>query len=488
MLFSSITFLYYFLPVTMLIYFVMPQKGKNLMLLIASFFFYFWGEPKYCLLMAVSILAGYAGGRTISAAGNTTFAKNVSPRTDGKTVDKIPVATQRKWITAGFVGLILLFLAVFKYADFAIRTVSGITGAQIPLLKLALPIGISFYSFQIISYLFDVYRGRIPVEGNLIDFATYVVMFPQLIAGPIVRFQDIQSELKAREISLSKVAEGVERFCCGLGKKVLIADVLGELVIKIDAVEEKHLLFYWVVAIVYTLQIYYDFSGYSDMAIGLGRMLGFHFPENFDYPYISKSITEFWRRWHMTLGGWFRDYVYIPLGGSHVGFRRWIVNVFVVWLLSGLWHGASWNYVLWGLYYGILLMLEKLFLKKILDRIPGVFAHVYTLFLVVSGFVMFRLERVSEAFTYLAGMWGIGSSVVMDVEGIYQIKSYLFIIIIAIIGATPLCKCMIQKLKENNRTKLLVEIASPVLVIGVFVLVTSFLIQSSVHPFLYFRF
>lgn len=467
MLFSSITFLYYFLPVTMLLYFVTPQKGKNLVLLMASFLFYFWGEPKYSLLMAVSILTGYAGGRWIEQARSKANSK---------------------WITGCFIGIILLFLAVFKYADFALGAVSKLTGADFPVLKLALPIGISFYSFQIISYLFDVYRGDVPVEKNLIDFAAYVVMFPQLIAGPIVRFIDINAELKCRKNSFSEVADGILRFCCGLAKKVLIADVLGELVLKLDAVQEKHMLIYWVAAIVYTLQIYYDFSGYSDMAIGLGRMLGFHFPENFDYPYISKSVTEFWRRWHMTLGGWFRDYVYIPLGGSRVGFGKWLRNVLIVWLLSGLWHGASFNFVLWGLYYGVLLMLEKLFLKKVADRLPAVVKHIYTLFFVVSGFVLFRLEDLSEVGRYLAGMFGVGSSSVADAFAFYQIKSYFFIILIAIVGATPLCKRGLEKVKTYSKGRALVEIVTPVFVAVILLLVTAFLIQSSVHPFLYFRF
>lgn len=479
MLFSSITFLYYFLPFTMLFYFVMPPKGKNLVLLAASFFFYFWGEPKYCLLMAVSILIGYIGGYVISGVRNKAADKEVDKR-------QTEAASRR--ITAGFVSILLLFLAVFKYADFVLETAAGISGADIPLLKLALPIGISFYSFQLISYLLDVYWGNIQTEKNLIDFAVYVVMFPQLIAGPIVRFQDIQAELKCKKSSFSEAAEGIVRFCCGLAKKVLIADVLGELVMKLDAVEEKHIVIYWVIAIVYTLQIYYDFSGYSDMAIGLGRMFGFHFPENFDYPYISKSVTEFWRRWHMTLGGWFRDYVYIPLGGSRVSFVRWVINVFVVWFLSGLWHGASWNYVLWGLYYGVLLMFEKMFLKKWLDRLPKVFAHAYTLFFVITGFVLFRLENLSEAFSYLKGMFGVGSSPVIARTGLYQIKSYLPIILFAVIGATPFCKRVIRSVKENNRAGIVMEVLTPLFVIGILGLVTAFLIQSSVHPFLYFRF
>lgn len=469
MLFSSITFLYYFLPLTMLLYFVMPQKGKNCVLFVASFFFYFWGEPKYCILMAVSILVGYAGGIFVEKSRQNEKAYT-------------------KGLAACFVGIILLFLGIFKYADFAIETVSKVTGRELALLNLALPIGISFYSFQIISYLLDVCWGRIAPEKNLIDFACYVVMFPQLIAGPIVRFSDIQAELKGRKLSFSEASDGIIRFCIGLSKKVLIADVLGELILKLDGITEKHILIYWVIAIVYTLQIYYDFSGYSDMAIGLGRMLGFHFPENFNYPYIAKSVTEFWRRWHMTLGGWFRDYLYIPLGGSRAGFGRLIRNIFVVWLLSGLWHGASMNFVLWGLYYGVLLFLEKLFVKKITDKLPAVFAHIYTLFWVITGFVIFRLEDLSKAGTYLGGMFGIGSSNVLDATGIYQIKSYLWMIIIAMLGATPLCKNIVKRLKENRNGSMIINIVTPVFICGMLFLVTAFLIQSSVHPFLYFRF
>ena len=316
MLFSSITFLYYFLPITLLVYYVVPKKWKNAILFLASFLFYFWGEPKYSILMVVSILTGYLGGYAIDKVRKSGKEKLAKPA----------------MIVS--VGILLGFLAVFKYADFVIGTVNHFTGSDIPFVKLALPIGISFYTFQILSYVVDVYRGDVLVERNIINFGAYVVMFPQLIAGPIVRFCDVQKELKERTLSVDKTARGIERFVIGLAKKVLIADLLGEFVLAMDAVPRSSAIALWIVALAYAMQIYFDFSGYSDMAIGLGLMLGFHFPENFDYPYVSKSITEFWRRWHMTLGGWFRDYVYIPLGGSRVSFLKWVRNVFVVWFLS----------------------------------------------------------------------------------------------------------------------------------------------------------
>ena len=493
MLFSSITFLYYFLPITLLLYYVMPEKYKNLILLIASFFFYFWGEPKYCILMAISICVGYIGGRWIQVSQKST--------------------RKAKVITAFHVAAILAFLVIFKYADFFLDTISGVTGAEIPLLKLTLPIGISFYTFQIISYFLDVYRGNVIAEQNFINFATYVTMFPQLIAGPIVRFQVIQQELRSRKLSVAMISAGINRFVCGLAKKVLIADVLGELVIQLDEAAEKNIGTYWVIAIAYALQIYYDFSGYSDMAIGLGKMLGFTFPENFNYPYIAKSITEFWRRWHMTLGSWFRDYVYIPLGGNRVRSARWIGNVFVVWFLSGLWHGASWNFVLWGLYFGFLLMIEKL-VKSFLERkhgktiiqqksagntvrtavsrsietINGFLGHVYTIVLVVISFVIFRLEDMSQVGIYLLGMFGIGTAENVDPMAIYQIRSYGWMLTAAVLGATPVLKYAIKKLETCRNGKKVKGIVTPIVNIALLLLVTAFLIQSSVHPFLYFRF
>lgn len=475
LLFSSITFLYYFLPITLLVYFVVPKKWKNAILFLASFLFYFWGEPKYSILMAVTIVIGYVGGFVIQKIRNRNN----------------PIKT--KLLTWLVVLVPLSFLAVFKYMDFAISTVNGVAGSNIPLVKLALPIGISFYTFQIISYLIDVYRGDVAVEKNFINFAAYVVMFPQLIAGPIVRFQTVQAELRERTLSVDKTAAGIERFVTGLGKKVLIADLLGEFVLAMDAVPRSSAVILWIVALAYAMQIYFDFSGYSDMAIGLGLMLGFHFPENFDYPYVSKSITEFWRRWHMTLGGWFRDYVYIPLGGSRVSFIKWVRNVFVVWFLSGLWHGASWNFVLWGVYFGVILALEKLFLKHWLEKLPAVLQHLYAIVLVVISFVIFRIESMAEALAYLGGMFGIGLGEYVALENeislaMYQVKSYGWLIIGAVIIALGIPKWIWQQLQKQSVGRKMAQVVRPIWYIFLMLVVTAFLIQSSVHPFLYFRF
>ncbi len=454
----------------MFCYFVAPKRFRNAILFLASFFFYFWGEPKYCILMAVSILTGYVGGYVLGTCQERL---------------KKPVL---------IIGLVILlsFLAVFKYADFGISTANQVFGSHFPLLRLALPIGISFYTFQILSYLADVYRGDVPVEKNLIHFGAYVVMFPQLIAGPIVRFSDIQAELRERTITAEDVADGIGRFVMGLSKKVLIADLLGEFVQAMDKVPKSSPFLLWIAAIAYAMQIYFDFAGYSDMAIGLGRMLGFHFPENFDYPYVSKSITEFWRRWHMTLGGWFRDYVYIPLGGNRVPIFKWMRNVFVVWFLSGLWHGASWNFVLWGLYFGILLALEKLFLKKWLKRLPSFLQHLYAFILVVISFVIFRIETMSGIGAYLAGMFGFGLEAAEAglglSDGIYQVQNYGWLILFAVVTALGLPKWLFERVSQEKRANAIITMLKPVGYLVLLIVVTAFLIQSSVHPFLYFRF
>lgn len=474
MLFSSILFLYYFLPVVMLLYFAVPKKLKNTILFLASMFFYFWGEPKYSLLMVVSILTGYVGGIVVGRMQE--LEKNVFAKI-------VMVVT---------VAVLLGFLAIFKYIDFGISTVNGLVGSAIPLVKLALPIGISFYTFQILSYVVDVYRKDVEVEKNIINFGAYVVMFPQLIAGPIVRFSTVQQEMRERTIAVDKIAKGIGRFVMGLSKKVLIADLLGEFVAAMDLAPKNSAFLLWMVALAYAMQIYFDFSGYSDMAIGLGLMLGFHFPENFDYPYISRSITEFWRRWHMTLGGWFRDYVYIPLGGNRVSMFRWIRNVFVVWFLSGLWHGASWNFVLWGVYFGIILALEKLFLKSLLERLPKVLQHLYAIILVVISFVIFRLESIKAAGTFLAGMFGFGLEKTTDTVGIslgmYQFRNYVFLIGVSVVIALGIPKWILGKITEKTWGVTLKNIVAPVVYLVLMLVVTAFLIQSSVHPFLYFRF
>ena len=474
MLFSSIPFLYYFLPAVILLHFIVPFKLKNTVILLFSLFFYFWGEPKYIVLMLVSILTGYLGGILIGKV---------------KQAEKQGAA---KVATGVALFVLLSFLAIFKYTDFGISTVNGLFGTDIPLVRLALPIGISFYTFQILSYIVDVYRGDVEVEKNIINFGAYVVMFPQLIAGPIVRFSTVQQEMRVRRIAVEEVSAGIGRFINGLAKKVLIADLLGEFVAVMEVVPRTSAFLLWMVALAYAMQIYFDFSGYSDMAIGLGRMMGFHFPENFDYPYVSKSITEFWRRWHMTLGGWFRDYVYIPLGGNRVSLLKWMRNVFVVWFLSGLWHGASWNFVLWGVYFGVILALEKLFLKKWLERLPKLFQHLYAIVLVVISFVIFRLESMSEIGAFLAGMFGFGltesvSSIGISV-GMYQVRNYAFLIVLAVILALRIPKLLLEKVKEKLWCERILKVVTPVWYLVLILVVTAFLIQSSVHPFLYFRF
>ena len=474
MLFSSIPFLYYFLPAVMLLHFIVPARFKNTILFLFSMFFYFWGEPKYILLIVVSIFTGYIGGLII---GKLKQMGKQKPAKHAMIVDLI---------------VLLGFLVVFKYTDFGISTVNSVLGTEIPFVRLALPIGISFYTFQILSYVVDVYRGDVEIERNLINFGAYVVMFPQLIAGPIVRFQTVQQEMRKRSIRMEEVALGIGRFVSGLAKKVLIADLLGEFVAAMDTVPMTSAFLFWMVALAYAMQIYFDFSGYSDMAIGLGLMMGFHFPENFDYPYVSKSITEFWRRWHMTLGGWFRDYVYIPLGGNRVSLLKWMRNVFVVWFLSGLWHGASWNFVLWGVYFGIILALEKLFLKKWLTKLPKVLQHLYAIVLVVISFVIFRLESMTEIGHFLSGMFGLylaeptvntGVSI-----GMYQVGNYMVILVVAVILALRIPKLIWEKVKVNSWCERMMEMVTPVWYLLLVLVVTAFLIQSSVHPFLYFRF
>ncbi|MGN0141713.1 MAG: MBOAT family O-acyltransferase [Roseburia sp.] len=463
MLFPSITFLYFFLPITLAVYGLTPQKGKNAVLFGAGILFYFWGEPAYSFLLLVLVLEGYVCGRWIAAVS------------DRKKLCKL--------ILWGSVAVPLLALAYFKYSGAA-----------------ALPLGISFYTFQIISYLVDVYRRDVEPENSLVDFGAYVTMFPQLVAGPIVRYDAIRPQLKGTRRGIEKLAAGQRRFLCGLAKKLLIGDVLGELVAKLDGLEGKTALLYWGLAVAYVLQLYYDFSGYSDMAIGLGKMLGFDFPENFDYPLIAKSITEFWRRWHMTLGGWLRDYVYIPLGGNRVGRVRFVWNVMLVWTLSGIWHGAGWNFALWGAYFGVFLVLERAVRSmtarhRFTGRLASFLAHGYALVVITVSFVIFRVEDMGELSNCLLGMLGMGNSPAGDTVsreiGIYEMKSYGMLLLLAAVGATPLVKRTAGKLgiriKElaGARVAAIGELFGNLLLL---LLVTAFLLGSTVHPFLYFRF
>ena len=467
MLFSSISFLYYFLPATIVVYFISKNKYKNLILLLASLFFYFYGEPVYTLLMIISAFSGYIHGVLIDKYRNTKYSK--------------------VFLVSSLV-ISLGILIVFKYGDFIISNINYISSTNIKLLKLALPIGISFYTFQILSYVADVYTNRAKVCKSFIDFATYVCLFPQLIAGPIVRYTTIQEELNNRTHSFEKFAYGVNRFIIGLSKKVIIANNLGMLVDIINKDAGKSILSYWIVAIAFPLQIYYDFSGYSDMAIGLGRMFGFHFLENFNYPYVSKSITEFWRRWHISLSSFFRDYVYIPLGGNRVSKNRWIFNIFAVWFLTGLWHGDSWNFVLWGLYFAILLVIEKLFLKDIINKLPSFLQHIYAKFFIIISFVIFNNENIKDMFSVLCNMFNFRGLSLYNEFSAYYLKSYAVILAISIVGATPLLKSIIVRINNRLTGEKFISIINPIFNMILLIIVTSYLIDGSFNPFLYFRF
>lgn len=466
MLFSSIPFLYYFLPCVLILYFIAPKCLKNSLLLLASLFFYAWGEPKYVILMAVSITLGYVFGLLIEAWRGTKLSK--------------------LFLILSLVTSLGL-LGYFKYADFFISNFNAVTGLSVSLLKIALPIGISFYTFQILSYTVDVYRGEVKAQRNFITLATYVALFPQLIAGPIVRYSDVAAQLESRTHSISNVALGARRFVLGLAKKVLIANALGELCDIFKESNDKSVLFFWLYAIAFTLHIYFDFSGYSDMAIGLGRMFGFDFLENFDYPYISGSITEFWRRWHMSLSSWFRDYVYIPLGGNRVPKARWFLNIFIVWLLTGFWHGAAWNFIVWGLFFAVLLVIEKLWLLKILKK-SKVWNHFYVLFFVIISFVIFNAADMKEAFAYIGGMFGAGGIPFVSDEWLYYLRSYGLILIIAIVGATPLIKKLVLSAKNKTTGEKIINIAEPIVLVVLILMITAYLVDGSFNPFLYFRF
>lgn len=464
MLFSSIPFLFYFLPCVLILYFAVPRGYRNSVLLLSSLFFYAWGEPKYLIFMLVSITQGYFFGLLIE-------------KYQGQRRSKV-------YLTVS-VLFSLALLGYCKYVDFFIGNFNAITGMSLPFLEIALPIGISFYTFQILSYAVDVYRKDVPAQKNFISLAAYIAMFPQLIAGPIVRYSDIAKELDSRTHSLDDIAYGIRRFVFGLSKKILIANLLGELVEIFKASGEKSVAFFWLYAVAYTLHIYFDFSGYSDMAIGLGRIFGFHFPENFNYPYISGSITEFWRRWHISLGTWFRDYLYIPMGGNRVSRSRWFFNIFVVWMATGLWHGATWNFVLWGVFFAILLMIEKIGLLSILKKMK-VLNHIYVLFFVIINFVIFDASSLGGIFSYFKAMFGCSRYPWMTFESMYYLKSYAVILVIAILGATPLPKLIVGWIERKNKT--VIQIAEPIFLVALLTVCTAFLIDGSFNPFLYFRF
>jgi len=464
MVFSSLEFLLRFLPLVLLLYFIVPTKFKNAVLLIASLYFYAWGEPVYIVLIVTFCIVNYALALGMDKNKNTVVAKT--------------------FYIAAFVINILL-LGFFKYADFLIENLNTILDANIGLLHLQLPLAISFTTFQVLSYTIDVYRSHTPVHKNPFTFIMYIMQFPQLVAGPIVRYSTIAQEFDSRTHSIDQFATGVRRFVLGLGKKVIIGNNIGHLWELANSTENPSLLLSWLGIVAYALQIYYDFSGYTDMAIGLGCMFGFHFPENFDFPYFSQSITEFWRRWHITLGRWFRDYVYFPLGGNRVSPVKWIRNILLVWLLTGLWHGASWNFCLWGLYFGIVLIIEKLFLLKVLTRLPGILRHGYASLLIIVGWVIFGLGTIPEILSYLGNMFRLNGIALYNFESLYMLRSNFILLVIAFCGALPIFSNMYKRFSDKALVGALVM---PVFYTFVLVVSLAYIVDSSFNPFLYFRF
>ena len=461
MLFSSITFIYYFLPIVILIYFITQKKYRNLILLISSLIFYFYGEKSPLLIIAC--ILNYFFGLLIDKS------------------DK----DRKLFLSLGII-INLSFLVYYKYTNFFIENFSKLLNINEKYLSIVLPLGISFFTFQNISYLIDVYRKEVFAQKNIIKYGAYITFFPQLIAGPIVRYKDINEELENRKESFENFGEGVKRFIIGLSKKVLLANTIGQFASTIGEVGEKTVLLYIMQSIAYTLQIYFDFAGYSDMAIGMGLFFGFHFKENFNYPLIANSITDFWRRWHISLSSFFKDYVYIPLGGNRKGIVKQIRNILIVWALTGFWHGANWNFIIWGLYFFIFLIIEKLFLKKYLKN--GILSHIYTLIIVVVSFVIFNIENLSELGEFLRNMIGLGGLKFANFETIYYIKNYLIILIIGIICSTPIIKNILEKLSKNSKTKSVANVLEISGCICLLVICTSFLISSSFNPFIYFRF
>lgn len=468
MVFSSIVFLYIFLPIMLLIYFVVPRKLKNAVMILASLVFFAWGEIRYIFIMLILAVMDFFCGKGIN--------KNEGNKPKQKLYLFIDI------------GVNLLILFFFKYADFIIANINEILNTQIPLLNIPLPIGVSFNTFQSLSYIIDVYRGTVKCEKSFYNYLTYTTLFPQIIAGPIVRYETVDEELETKKISMDNFSKGMRRFIIGLGKKVLIANNVGTLwnIIEIGEYSEMSMLLSWTSIIAFALQIYFDFSGYSDMAIGLANIFGMDFDENFNYPYISKSITEFWRRWHITLGSWFRDYIYIPLGGNKKGFLKQIRNILIVWFLTGAWHGASWNFILWGLFFGVILILEKVILLKLLKKLPTWTNYVYTAFLVLISWVIFAFEDLGKVKDYLFTMFYLNKTNIVNAEGLYYLKNYFIIIVIGLILSTPVISKLLKKLEEkqsNIRSILITGIY-----IGILVLSTASLVSDSYNPFLYFRF
>lgn len=459
MVFSGIVFLYYFLPFVLLLYSFAPKRARNAVLLLASLFFYAWGEPRFLFLMLFTIVFGYLTG---------IWIERVKEKEKG-------TGAAKRILVLSIVVFAGLFV-YFKYTNFMIGNINAVTGADISLPNIVLPIGISFYTFQIISYLVDVYRGTVKAQKNMIALALYVAMFPQLIAGPIVRYQDVEKQITERQHTWEDIRCGITRFTIGLSKKVLIANELGRLCEIYRQGTEPSVCFAWLYAVSFMLHIYFDFSGYSDMAIGLGRIFGFTFPENFNYPYIAGSITEFWRRWHMSLGTWFRDYVYIPLGGNRVTKAKWYRNILIVWLFTGIWHGAEWTFVIWGIGFAVLLILEKNGLLSWLEKI-GFLRHGYVLFVLLIGFVIFNAGNVGTAVMDIKNLFGFGTIPFYSQETGYYAKSFGILLLISMVGSTPVMKTHVEKAVKRV----------PILLL-LWVLCTAYLVDGSFNPFLYFRF
>jgi len=469
MVFSNPSFLFYFLPITLILYYLTPMPNKspryrNLTLFVMSFIFYAWGEPKYVILMIAQCLSAWAFGLLID-------------KQRGNASSKVLMIASTIVTLSG-----LLF---FKYTNFFIENINSFTDAGISQIKIVMPIGISFYTFQILSYTFDLYRGNTEVQKNPMYFSMYVILFPQLIAGPIVRYVDVAREIENREHTLANFAKGSRRFVFGLAKKMLLANVFGELVSMYKKSGENTILFTWLYVIAYALQIYFDFSAYSDMAIGLGDMLGFKFLENFDYPYIADSITNFWRRWHMSLSSWFRDYVYIPLGGNRVSTRRYIFNILTVWMLTGFWHGADWNFILWGGFFGIILLIERFFVSKVLEKMPKLLRHIYVLLIVLISWVFFDASSWRNAFQTIGMMFGIGANAVFGLESFYYFRSYAVSIVFGVIGATPLMKKIASRLEDRQGV---ITVLEPIVILLLLIASTAKMVDGSFNPFIYFRF
>ncbi|MCR5837284.1 MAG: MBOAT family protein [Lachnospiraceae bacterium] len=463
MVFSSSTFMFVFLPIFFILYYIVPFKAKNIVLCIFSLVFYAWGEPVYILLMVFSSIVDYMNGICIE-------------KFPGKKIVFLVIS----------VCVNLSMLGFFKYSTLLISTFNDVTGASLTVPNLALPIGISFYTFQTMSYSIDVYRGKVKTEHNFIDFMTYVSMFPQLIAGPIVRYSVVGAELHERTIDFNSFEAGMRRFLIGLFKKVLIANSVGAVFTDIQnvGIKGQSALTLWLGILAFSLQIYFDFSGYSDMAIGIGRMIGFTFPENFNYPYIAKSVSEFWRRWHMSLTTWFRDYVFIPLGGSRCSVGRNILNILVVWALTGFWHGAQWNFMLWGVYFGVILITEKYVLKSVLEKIPSAILHIYVCVMAMIGWVIFSFDKVSDIFSYVVGMFNFANPV--DDKALFIFGQYKVVFVVAMLFSTPVAGWLIKK--AGNRYEKAIKVISPVVYIGLFIISVAMIISESYNPFLYFRF